>query len=105
MLPFNSENLSGKSEIWNEKAEINNMDLITSKKTKYDLIKKKIDFPLDSAENNLKVVTIKENENGNTDCETKDCENEDSSVSDPEYYYYYYYDYIDSDKETKDQSF
>ena len=94
MLPFNSE----MSEIKNEKAETNNMDLKTSTETKYD-------FPLDSAENNSKVVTINDYENDNTDCETKDCENEDSSVSDPEYYYYYYYDYIDSDKETKDDSF
>ena len=85
------------SEITNDKPEINNMELTTSKKTKYE---NKIDFPLESAENNVKVVTISENDNDNTDCETKD-----SSVSDPEYYYYYYYDYIDSDKETKDDSF
>ena len=91
------------SEITNEKAEINNMDLITPKKTKYDLIKTKIDFPLDRAENDLKAVTISDYENDHTDCETKDCENEDSSVSEPEYYYYYYYDYIDSDNETKDE--
>ena len=50
------------SEITTDKAEINNMDLITSKKTKYDLIKNKIDFPLATAENNLKVVTINGND-------------------------------------------
>ena len=38
MLPIDFENPSAKSEITNEKAEMNNMDLITSKKTKYDLI-------------------------------------------------------------------
>ena len=94
MLPFNSE----MSEITNEKAETNNMDLKSSTKTKYD-------FPLDSAENNLKFVTINETENDLADCETKDCEDKDSLVSEPEYYYYYYYDYIDSAKETKDESF
>ena len=55
----------------------------------------------------FKAVTINENDYLITDCETKDCENEDSSVSEPEDYYYYYYDYIDSDKanENKDESY
>ena len=84
MLPIDYENLSGMSEIPNEKAEINNIDLLTSKKTKYDLNENKIDFPLESEENNLKVVTINDYENDNSDFETKDCENKDSSVSEPE---------------------
>ena len=102
MLPIDYENLSGMFEIPKEKAE---MHLLTSKKTKYDLNENKIDFPLESEENNLKVVTINDYENDNSDSETKDCENKDSSVSEPEYYYYYYYDYIDSDKETQEESF